>query len=851
MRLSRTWLAEWVDITGLTTEAISEGLTCAGLEVETIDTVGPQFAQVVVAKISHIDPHPQADRLRLVTVQLSPQPTESTLHRVVCGAPNVAVGQLIAFAKEGATVYSTKQAEWFQLGQAVIRGVPSAGMICSLDELDLLAQYPKTEDGIWPLNTLLQDTHLGQPLEMALGLASDTIMHIVPTANRGDALSVWGIAKEVAAIFKRPLLKGLTQPATAMGSGPYALTLTDANCCTTYAGAWLKGIKVKPSPDWVAQRLAASGIRSINNVVDATNWVLLEMGQPMHAFDHAALCDLSAAPNDSLTIAVKPADPLTDWPSLDGVNRDLSEETPVVTCNQTPIAIAGIMGGQQSAVTDATTSIFLEAAHFGQVSTRKGAQALGLRTEASARFERGVDPTSPLRALNCAIDLLTQWATEGTTPVTVEQLVSQTLVPVESLELTLRFSRLNELVGVVLPTDQVINTLETLGFTPLSQGPDAVTVSVPPARLQDVNREIDLIEEVIRIAGMDTIPDLLPTPQLACVSASVAAPDKLAKTLGALKHHWVQAGFQEIMTPSLVSATAWPGIDREATSIVGVLNSHSPEHSELRQALWPSVWQVAINNLQKGQQVLRLFEVGRVYNRNAKAKINDRFTTVQESWQCVALLTGQEAHWAYPANLPNSAAFFHLKGALSTVLAGLGISQHIDMTPVDDAEHLPACWHPGRTLHLTTRLQGKPVSVGTIGEWHPTMTAPLKLQQRVVCAVLDIKPLVDAIANASNPVFTEWPYPPVTRDIAFKVPASISHQALIAAMQSNAPATDCLQHIQLFDVFRSEQFEPGERSMAYRLMFQSPEQTLTDDMVQTRLQQVLQQVSEQCGVKTR
>jgi phenylalanyl-tRNA synthetase beta chain len=803
MRVPLSWLQEFVDLTDLSAEVLAEGLTCAGLEVEDIETIGPRFTHVYVARVDAIAAHPQADKLRLVTV------TDTETRTLVCGAPNVRLGQLVALAKEGASVYSPKQQAWFTLGQAVIRGVPSSGMICSLDELDLLGLFDKPEDGIWPLNNLLDDAAVGQPLIKALGLTTETVFNIMPTANRGDAMSVHGIARELAAIFERPLTLPPLPAYNVSSVADWQVKLTQPDVCTAYLAVGLDNVTVGPSPAWVSHRLAGCGVRSINNVVDVTNLVMLELGQPLHAFDRDCLTGHTLNVQTGLSGA---------YTTLDGLPRSLSDGVPVVTLDDQPIALAGIMGGADTAVTDTTTRLLLEAAHFSITSTRKGSQALGLRTEASARFERGVDPTLYARAASRAVALLQQLA--QATPVFCVSDSGQTL---PEPHVDLRVWRLADLYGITLDDSRVRQILEALGFSVVSEAKGCLTVAIPAHRQQDVTREIDLIEEVVRIAGLADVPARLPvgSPHL------MVKPDAVSQTLLKLREQWIAAGFQEVMTPSLVP---------DEVDTIGVLNSHSPEHTRLRQALLPSVLSVAQANLNKGQNSLKLFELGRVYQKQ-KAKPNDRFTAVHESWQCVALLTGQTVDWSEPKARNDADGFYQLKGLLQRVFMALGLEASFSLTD----EALP--WHPGRVAQVM--VAGK--AAGVLGELHPQVVLAEKLGQRVWMLNLEVSVLAKSLKPTTLPQISQ--YPAVHRDVAFKVPAGVTHGQLIAAMRgSSAPDDDVLTDITLFDVYRAERFAPGERSMAYRLTLQSGDKTLTEDMVKQRLAQVSQQLQQSLGI---
>ena len=583
MKVSTTWLNDYIDVSDLTPQTLADALTNAGLEVEGgIEESGVQFKNVIVAKVLELNPHPNADKLRLVTVDGGAERGQS---QVVCGAPNVAEGQLIAFALNGATVFSYKQKEWFTLTPAVIRGVASEGMVCSLEELALSHAYQQEDGGIWVLNELLTDAHIGQALEKALGLdaESDAILETAPTANRGDWMSYLGVARELSALFERPL-KAITSledarldAVLAQKTSLIQVKLSDESVCPYYIGASFSNVKVQPSPAWLVQRLEASGIRSINNVVDVTNFVMLEMGQPLHAFDAQKL-------GTTGTIDIRRAKADETLEALDEVTYTLNDENVVVTFNDAPVALAGVMGGQGSCIDENSTSVFLEAAFFPSASTRRSARQAGIRTESSARFERGIDEGGVKTAFARAIYLLQDLA-----GAKLEAISESSPLLVQKSTVDLSLTHLEKVVGKRYEADVVTACLNRLGFGVSTQSEDILNVDVPSFRQRDVQKPIDLIEEVVRIAGYNDIEATFPASHQQVTSTL------RRRILQELRHTLTGLGLNEAMTTSLVGDALLDrvGASFDETLAVKLLNSHSSEHTLMRQSVLPTCWMPA------------------------------------------------------------------------------------------------------------------------------------------------------------------------------------------------------------------------------------------------------------------
>jgi phenylalanyl-tRNA synthetase beta chain len=828
MLISLEWLNQYVNLDGLSPHAIAEALTNSGLEVESIEQTGGQFSGVVVGKITAVDPHPNADKLRLVTVDLKSETTQ-----VVCGAPNVRQGLLIAFAKLGGQVLNRKDGSVFTLAAAKIRGVESCGMICSLDELGLTEQYPATEDGIWPLNGVVDESTLGQDLKEALKLESDTVLDVAPTANRGDLMSVVGVAREVAALFDRELHLP-TVPHRSGGSqpNPIKIVLPDASVCQYYVGAMLAKVKMGPSPDWMVRRLQAAGVRAINNVVDITNYVMLETGQPLHAFDQLKL-GLAGE------VGVRRAHPEETLTTLDEVERTLSDQTVVITMNDRPVALAGVMGGYDTEIDDHSTQVFLESAYFTPVSNRRSAKSVGLRTEASARFERGVDPGACRTALLRAIDLLKDHA-----GAELHHISEASHLEMKDMEVGLRFKRLDTLLGIAIDHETVSRILRKLGFLlKPAKDHDRMMVAVPTFRQHDVSREIDLIEEVIRIYGYDKIPYTLP-------EKTVSVPRSLRRTLlNKVSRVMNGAGLQEVVSSSLIGDALLEktGFSIDASQAVRVTNSHSEEHTLLRQSLLPNLLEIAKFNQAQGVEQVWIFELGRAYFKKGKPSV--KHSGVAEKLHLSGLLLGDHHHGGWHQKAPTD--FYTLKGLLENLLNEiLPTAAQVQYETEKGQRHL----HPGKSARLvlsSPKGQSHNVLLGYAGQLHPVLQEKLKFRQPVFVFELEMEPLYKTLKQFTRELkpLRISAYPSVKRDMAFSAPETLSHQEILNIIQ--AVDMSHIRHVELFDEYRGEQLGEGQRSLAYRVTLQSDDATLTDAQIDQVMSTVKKRLADSAPVQFR
>ena len=505
MQVSNEWLSEFVDLEGISPEEIAHNLTMSGLEVEEIEYKKPSFTNIKTAKIIKIDNHPNADKLHLVTLDLG-----GVQRTVVCGAQNIEIGQIIPYASVGSKVLDRKTGEQFELTPAVIRGVESQGMLCSQDELGLSGM--QDEDGILILNRLFDNVELNRPLEEVLNLRDEIIYHVAPTANRGDEMSVIGIARELSALFNRRL--NFRKPELDFKEADFKVEILDDDTCKYYSVAVLKNLVTKPSPDFIQRRVIAGGMRPINNIVDITNYVMLEYGTPQHAFDYdklqGYLCVRYAKEGEKLI-------------TIDEVERKLSDKTVVIATQNLPVCAAGVFGGLNSEIDSKTKNIALEAAYFTSHTNRKSARSIGYHSDASSRYERGIDIEMVSAAMFRSIELLKKYADAefvGISKAGCDKL--------EDIEITLRNSEFKRVMGVEIPQERSIEILENLGFTLLGKNEMAAKFKVPSWRYSDVTREIDLIEEVSRIDGFDKVSPVIPN---IAQGADISLDTKIIKTV--------------------------------------------------------------------------------------------------------------------------------------------------------------------------------------------------------------------------------------------------------------------------------------------------------------------------------
>ncbi|WP_414527089.1 phenylalanine--tRNA ligase subunit beta [Nodularia chucula] len=810
MRISLNWLRELVEIK-LTPEELAETLTMAGFEVEDIEDRHTWANGVVVGKVVERQPHPNADKLSVCQVDIG---ASETLN-IVCGAPNVKADIYVPVATTGTYLPNID----LKIKPAKLRGVPSQGMICSLKELGL----PTDIDGIHIFTQ--ENLPLGSDVRPLLGL-NDVILDVTATANRADALCMVGVAREVAALTGGKLsIPELTTTSVSPGGSNLGLKIEEQQACPAYIGTVIEKVKIAPSPEWLQQRLRAAGVRPINNVVDITNYVLWEWGQPLHAFDKDRL--ESVAGSEGLTVGVRFANSGESLKTLDGQTRNLSTQNLLITANDTPVALAGVMGGEETEVHDATHSIVLEAALFDSVAIRRSSRSVGLRSEASGRYERGVNRAELEIACNRALSLISELA-EG---VIVQQEIADTRPDPStwSRSISLRLDQVNQVLGPVdlgedtgeITEADVERILLALGCDLTLTGEGTWTVTVPPYRYRDLEREIDLIEELARLYGYDNFCDTLPEKSEA---GYLSLEQELIRKVRAVLR---AEGLTEVIHYSLVK----PGNDRQ----VVLNNPLFLEYSALRTDLISGLIDAFQYNLEQGNGSLNGFDLGRIFWQEEDG--------LQETDAIAGIMGGDTSigKWSKGSS-ENPMTWFDAKGILESVFEQLNLK----------VEYQPDCrdqrLHPGRTASLW--LGGN--RLGIFGQLHPQLRQDKGLPASVYVFQLDLNVLLDALDQdeVMVPKFHAYStYPASDRDIAFFAPVKISVADIEKSI--NKAGKGLLESVELFDEYRGENVPEGQRSLAFRLIYRSSDRTLTDAEVEPVHNKVREALVEKFGVNLR
>lgn len=817
MQVSLNWLNEFVDLSNVEASQIAHELTMSGLEVESVEDVKPSFTNIKTVKIEKIDAHPNSDRLHLVTVN-----TGSGLKTVVCGAQNIQEGQVVPYASVGSQVLDRKTGEMFTLTPAVIRGVESQGMLCSADELGVTERNYQEEDGILVLNRIFPDVELGKDVKDVLGFEKDTVIDVAPTANRGDQMSVIGVARELSSLFNTPLKFNPVECTKDLTTDKFKVEIKDKDVCKYYSIALLKNIKIKSSPDWMQKRLIASGVRAINNVVDITNYVMLEYGCPLHAFDadklDGYLCVRRAEEGEKLV-------------TLDEVERTLTTDSVLIATKDKGVCLGGVFGGANSEIDDNTTSLALEAAYFTPATNRKSARSAGYRSEASARFERGIDIEAVKPALMRAMQLLVEYA-----DAEVVGVVEDGENKLEPLEITLRYPQIKRILGCEIASDRCDNILENLGFKKLGGNAAAAKFLVPSFRAYDVTREIDLIEEIARINGYDKISPTLPAK---AQTPTITLEEKVIKRIHELL---LSAGLNEIQTSSLIGK---PMLDKfkigyDDENAVKVLNAASEDYSMLRQTLSASVLNCMKYNFDNGQKNFWAYEIGKTYIKTSPA--DDKNTGVKETRVLEGVLTGevQNSKW----QIKTSTDFYTVKGIMENIFNDLEVSRRIKLAPLEETELAKDnnILHPYRTA-VVMLLGKKPQPIGYFGQVHPTLIDKLKLNQDAFLFNLNLTELISAVKE-TVPRFKHLPqFPEVRRDIAFIINDDVTFDDIQKVIKSSVKQ-NIFKGSEIFDVYQGEHVEDGFKSVAFRIKMQDENATLTDEIIEQQMTSVREKLQK-------
>ncbi|OIJ10991.1 phenylalanine--tRNA ligase subunit beta [Anaerobacillus arseniciselenatis] len=807
MLVSFNWLKEYVQLSDISAIELAERLTRSGVAVDIVHPLNKGVKNVVVGHVVKREQHPDADKLSLCQVDVG----EEELVQIVCGAKNVAEDQKVAVAKVGAVLPGN-----FKIKKAKLRGQASHGMICSLQELGVDTKFVPKEvsEGIF---VFPQDVEVGIDALQYLNL-DDEVLELDLTPNRADCLNMIGVAYEVGAILSReidvptPKLQKCDEKAA-----DFIEVRVDAiEDNPIYRAMVIKDVKVGPSPLWLQNRLMAAGIRPISNVVDITNYVLLEYGQPLHAFDYARF--------GSKEIVVRKATEGEEIVTLDDATRKLAKEHLVITNGKEPVAVAGVMGGAKSEVNDETTTVLLEAAYFKGSTVRKASKDLGLRSDSSVRFEKGIDPNRVALAAERAAQMICELAGG----VILEGCVEVNELDAKPLPVDISVSRLNDALGTELTAEVVGNIFKRLQFI-YSQNEDIFTVYVPTRR-PDITIEADLVEEVARLYGYDHIPTTLP---IGLTTAGALTPSQTRRRN--VRRYLESVGLNQTITYSLTSSSKAKGFGDTLENVtpIRLAMPMSEDRSTLRTSLIPHVLDVVQYNHNRKIEDIAIYEVGSIF-LTEETEITKQ-PTEKEILAGAFTGTWQSHLWQ---GEKKKVDFFVAKGVLEGLFDQLGITEKIRYASVKKDS-----MHPGRTAAIL--LDGE--EIGFVGQIHPTLQKELDLNETYIFQ-LDLQVV---LSSSGQEVFYEGvpKYPAISRDIALVVAQETQAEDVKDVIKSNGGKL--LKSVQLFDLYQGEKMEEGHKSLAFSLTYFDPEKTLTDEEVTNVHNKVLEGLKEKLGVTLR
>jgi len=800
MKISYNWLKQYVRV-DLPAQETADRLTMAGQEVKGSQVIGGQWEGVVIGHMIAVNKHPNADRLSLVTIDIGGGKQET----VVCGAPNCAAGIKVAYAPVGATLINPHTNQPEKLKPAKIRGVVSTGMACSEKELGISENH----EGILVLPA---DVPVGKPLAEYLG---DVIFNFEVTPNRPDCLSVIGLAREVAAITGAPM--SLPDDTYLEAGAPISQSATveilDPDLCQRYCASLITGVKISESPEWMKKWLVSYGMRPINNVVDITNYVMLEWGQPLHAFDFTKLAGRG--------IVARRARRDEQITSLDGVERKLSGDMLVIADKERAVAVAGIMGGANSEVEANTTSILLESASFSPTSIHYTGHILGMPSEACVRFERGLSPEMTMPALRRATQLIVQFAGGQAAQGIIDVYPGKK----ERTSIRITTSDVKRILGIEFTVDEVTQTLNSLGFDcQPNAAASSVAVKAPYWR-SDINIPVDVIEEVARIRGYDRIPTtLLAQPLPKHDPAPITGLKRKVRTI------LVGYGFQEIVTYAMTGIDVLTRLSPQSAKPepmpVRIANPMTIDQEYLRPTLRGTVLAALATNRSFIEEGLKLFEVGKVYLPK-EASLPD-----EPDILCGAIVGKRNERWWQGDG--EIIDFFDAKGILERLLGQVGVSARFEASS-------DSSLHP--IYQAAATIGGK--SVGVVGELHPAVAGHFELPGAVYLFELNLPALVPHTGHGTYQPVPR--FPATVRDIALVVDITVPNQKIVDTIR----AVSLVNSATLFDVYVGEQVPPGKKSLAYRITYQSPGRTLTDEEVNKVQQQILKRLASELGATLR
>lgn len=791
MKFSESWLRRAVNPSISTADLVAQ-VTMAGLEVDAVESAAPEMSGVVVAEILSVEQHPDADKLRVCQVAGGGE-----IAQVVCGAPNARAGIKVPFATVGAKLPGD-----FKIKKAKLRGVESFGMLCAQTEL----QLGDDDDGLWELPT---DATVGSDLIDYLEL-NDNIIEVDLTPNRGDCLSIRGLAREVGVLNKAAVTEQACAPVAATIEDRISITLEAPEACARYVSRVVRNLDLgQPTPQWMQEKLRRSGVRSLGPAVDVTNYVLLELGQPMHAFDLSKI-------DGGIVVRMGRDEKLK---LLDDSEVVVDIQTLVIADQSQALAMAGIMGGDESAVGDSTTDILFESAWFNPLAIAGKARNYGKHTDSSHRFERGVDSQLQVAAIERATALMLDICGGQAGPVVIEESVEHLPAPAT---ITLRDAHLAQQLGVVIGATEIDDILARLGLTFVARDDQGSTWVAPSWRF-DIAIEQDLVEEVARIYGYNNLPTSTPTMAL-----ELQAKPERQQDLSIFRQQLVASGYQEVVTYSFVDPDLHKLVDPETTGIA-LQNPISADMSVMRTSLWPGLLSTAIYNLNRQQNRVRIFEAGQCFVPGENGALT-------QNMALAGLICGSRTPTGWTAS-KDKVDFFDLKGDLESVLALTGLAEQFSFIA---AEH-PAL-HPGQSAMVSRNGE----QVGWIGQLHPKLQAELDFSTPVYLFQVDVA----KVSESRLPKFSEVSkFPAVRRDLAFLMDSQIASADLMS--EARNAAGEHLVDLMLFDVYQSKDIDNKGKSLALGLTFQHASRTLTDEEINMAIDRVVKKLDNKFKAELR
>lgn len=807
MKASLTWMNEYVPVDmNRPAQELADELTQAGIPVEEVETVDPGLKKIFTGKITEITKHPDADKLQVCQVACLDTDGTPITKQIITAATNVRVGQIVPVA-----YHKSRLADGTEIKKGKLRGLPSEGMFCSVAELGISKELvvPEEAEGIYILPA---DTPIGMDIRDVL-MMNDTVYEFELTPNRADCFSMVGLSREFAVLTnQKAVLPEITVDENSEAiDGKVQVTIADGDLCSRFAARLVTGVTIAPSPMWLQNRLRNSGIRPINNVVDVTNYVMLELGQPMHAYDYAHV------KGHSLT--ARRANEGEVLKTLDGTDRELTTDMLVIADEQRAVGVAGVMGGYDSEVTNTTTDVLLEAAVFNGASIRRTARALGMRSEASGRFERGVNPEYSIMAINRAAQLLQQLCPDAKIAKGIVDVYPNPAAPTT---VTTTADAINAYLGTDIDEQRMVDILTTLSFD-VTCGNGSMVIGVPSWR-GDVTVMPDIAEEVARIYGYDNIK--VTTPWAALNSGVLSERKQMTKTIA---HTLANNGLSEMITFSFMHKDSLAKLmipEGDARyKAVQILNPISEEYPVMRTTLVPSILDAAVRNRAQKNHDIWAFETAAVYEEAA-----DKDSLPTERYMAAGFMTGRadEAQWSVAARQTD---FYDVKGVVEAVLAALRVENYT-LTTTDEPYY-----HPG----VSAAYEVDGVTIATLGELHPQVAKNYDLEGKCYLFEINISALLETVRSQLQytPISK---FPGITRDLAIVAPKSVSAETIQQIILANGG--DKLESAYVFDVYEGEHIAEGFRSLAYTIGFRSTEGTLTDADVDEPIQAIINALAE-------